>query len=184
MVNSRYLTPRNGHLRGFIAGRAEIAQAGMPTAGVVPPLDVGEDFLVCLDFGGPWLVPALSLASDRESDNGLGSHASVLAGGVLTRLNRSSQHRPIDKHRADYADVRVRRRDRSARRYASFPRNGRHDEPNRTPRPRNMDSAGQGPMAVTASCRPVHADGAGKSRRAARGSTGFSWLRSQFDLPP
>src|SRR3954470_10901878 len=85
----------------LVGGGAEVAEAGMPAAGVVPPFDVGEDRLVGPCFGGPGLsveqfgfdggeerlghrvVPALACAADRKPHPGLGGGARELSRGVL-----------------------------------------------------------------------------------------------------
>src|SRR3954451_15405188 len=108
---SGYRKPWSRHVRGFVGCRAEVAQAGMPPAGVVPALDVLEDCLVRLGFGGPRLpaehlgldrgeerfgyrvVPALPLAADRQADADLVGRPRVLAGGVLGGFNRWTQPR-------------------------------------------------------------------------------------------
>src|SRR5688572_23873292 len=96
---SGYRKLGSGLVGCFVGGWAEVAEAGMPASGVVPPFDVLEDCLVRHGFHGPRLpveqfgldrgeerlrhrvVRALSFAPNRQPYPRLAGQAGVLAGG-------------------------------------------------------------------------------------------------------
>src|SRR3954447_22464921 len=92
---------------GLVVGGAEVAEAGVPAAGVVPALDVFEYGLpgggvrrprlavqqLGLDRGeegfGDRVVPTLPAPAHRQADPVLGGEAGVLGAGVLTPRDRN-----------------------------------------------------------------------------------------------
>jgi hypothetical protein len=78
---------------GWLRRRAEIAQAGVPAAGVVPTLDVLEDCLVRLGFGGPRLSVGNDIrcgAGEISDDRICGQGGCRIRGGGGARAFRCS----------------------------------------------------------------------------------------------